>query len=372
MTHEKNNDLEQVTPFKFFLEKLESQSFFLSGIFFILLFHVLYSARDIIIPFVFALIFNFLLTPAVKLLKRLYIPVQVGAALVILLLFGLLSYASYSLTQPATTWLKKGPIVVASMHDRLSILADFISKPSQMLTSINNEISTFTERANLKTVKPVAVRTQNNQWVGAVFTVTERFVFLLGLTILLLYFLLISENFLLFKLMKVFSRFAPKKEIDAVTRQIQLLISKYLFAKTLINIGLGIVVSLTLYLFGMPDAILWGVMIAILEFIPYIGAMIGIIVIFFVSLMTFHSIGYDLLVTLVFFIIVSIEANIITPIVIGKTILLNPLVVFLSLIFWGWLWGIAGAFIAVPLTVIIQLIFQTLYEESVVGELLSE
>lgn len=356
---------------KFIQLKLSSLVFFLAGLFIFILFYTLYFTHEIIIPLVIAILFDFLLTPAVMFLRKIHIPATIGAALVISLMLLILGYGFYSLAEPATTWINKGPQTINTVDQKLTKLTSLLDAPLQAINKINNEISVITQKTDINKQNIVNIK-ESYFMMGTVFNTTGQFLAELGVTIVLLYFLLINEDFFLRKLVQWLSSIEQKKEAVTITRKVQYQVWKYLFARTIINMGLGLVVSILMYFLGMPDPILWGVMAGILEFIPYFGALISIIVIALVALFSFTSLAYAVLVSFLFFLTVFIEGNIISPIVIGRVVTLNPLIVFMGLIFWGWLWGIAGAFIAIPLMVTIKIIFETLYEVSFMGELLSD
>lgn len=307
------------------------------------------------------------MAPTIIFLQKIYIPAKLGAALVIFLITLIMGYGFYSLAQPATTWINKGPQTINVVDQKLTKLAIYFDAPLKAMAKINDEVSTLTHAHNQRTVN-----IKESYFMGTVFNTSWQLLSGLGVTIFLLYFLLINEDFFLRKLVNWVSSIQHKKEVVTITRKVQNQVWSYLFARTIINIGLGFTVSILMYILGMPDPILWGVMTGALEFIPYFGALVSLIVIALVALFSFTSVGYAFLVTSLFSLIVFIEGNIISPIVIGRFVTLNPFIIFISLIFWGWIWGIAGAFIAIPLMVTIKVIFETLYEVSFMGELLSD
>ena len=335
-----------------------------------LLFYTFYFTHEIIIPFVIALLFYFLLLPAVIFLQKMYIPANLGAALVIFLIISIIGYGFYSLAQPATAWINKGPQTIDVVDQKLKKLTIFFDVPLKVIAKINDEVTTLTQSTHASNQKTIHIK--ESYFMGTVFNTSWQFLSGLGVTIFLLYFLLINEDFFLRRLVQWVSSMKHKKEAVTIAREVQNQVWSYLFARTLINAGLGFTVSILMYVLGMPDPILWGVMTGALEFIPYFGALVSLIVIALVALFSFASLGYALFVTSLFSLNVFIEGNIISPIVISRYVTLNPFIIFISLIFWGWIWGIAGAFIAIPLMVTIKVIFDTLYEVSFMGELLSD
>jgi predicted PurR-regulated permease PerM len=120
----------------------------------------------------------------------------------------------------------------------------------------------------------------------------------------------------------------------------------------------------------MPNPALWGAMCCVLNFIPYVGAMAGTMVVFLVAVLTFDSLGYACLVPAVYFAITAVEGNLITPALLGRSMSLNPVMVFLFLVFWGWIWGIGGALLAVPLLAMLKIGFDQFERTRPVGTLL--
>ena len=311
------------------------------------------------------------MAPAISFLQKIYIPAKIGAALVIFIITLIMGYGFYSLAQPAITWINKGPQTINVVDQKLEKLTILFAEPLKAMTQINDKISILSQNTPVNNQRTLNIK-KDYLFMGTVFNTSWQFLSGLGVTILLLYFLLINEDFFLRKLVNWVSSIKHKKEAVVIARKVQNQVWSYLFARTIINIGLGFIVSILMYILGMPDPILWGVMTGTLEFIPYFGAFISLIVIALVALFSFASLGYAFLVTSLFFLIVFVESNIIAPIVIRRYVTLNPFIIFISLIFWSWIWGIAGAFIAIPLMVTIKVISETLYEVSFWGELLSD
>jgi predicted PurR-regulated permease PerM len=189
-------------------------------------------------------------------------------------------------------------------------------------------------------------------------------------TLVLLYFLLASGDMFLLKLVKILPTLDNKKLAVEIYRQIETDVSTYLSVVTLINIGFGCVIGFSMYLLGMPNPLLWGVMAAVLAYIPYLGALVGIITVTIVAILTFDDIYRIIMVPIVYFILDNIQGNLIMPMVLGRRLALNPVVIFIWLIFCGWIWGITGALLAVPLLAIIKIISDQIEQLASIGEFL--
>jgi predicted PurR-regulated permease PerM len=337
--------------------KTESpEFFFLAGIFIIILIFALYFAREIAVPFVIALIFKFFLTPSVKFLQRFHIPPQVSSFFIILFLVVIIAACFYGLFQPASTWLSKGPVAISNANQKLpALIRPFTTPVFKDISKIGEEISS----SQNPEVNTQNVTSDKEALVIGTVAVTWRLFIGFSVTVILLYFLLGYDNYFVRKIVHWSTSFERKREVVVIAHEIQTQIFKFLFARTAINIGLAIAVSLLMWILRMPNPILWGAMTGLLEYIPYLGALISFIIIGIVALFSF-GVGYAFLVVFLFFVLVSIEANLVSPIVIGRALTLNPIVIFLSLMLFTWMWGIAGTFVAVPIMVTIKIIAETL------------
>jgi predicted PurR-regulated permease PerM len=177
-----------------------------------------------------------------------------------------------------------------------------------------------------------------------------------GIIVFLSFFLLASGDSVLRKLARCGRSWSERRRIVSIARRAQSDMSRYLTTVTLINVGLGVAVTLTMHLFNVPNPLLWGAMAAVLNFAPYIGALVTAIILTLVALMTVPTLAEALMVPGAFLILTVLEGQVITPAVLGRRMALSPAVVFVSVIVWGWIWGIAGALMAVPLTTALKVV----------------
>jgi predicted PurR-regulated permease PerM len=164
---------------------------------------------------------------------------------------------------------------------------------------------------------------------------------------------------------------SDKKRAVEISHEIQQNISNYLFSVCLINMGLGLIVSIGLYFMGVPNAVIWGILAAVLNFIPYFGPVAGVTLLAAVGLLTFDTAWKGLLPPAWYLLLHLLESNLITPVLLGRRFTLNPVVIFVSLIFWTWLWGVPGALLSVPILVSVKVICDRVPAMSSVSELLS-
>jgi predicted PurR-regulated permease PerM len=164
---------------------------------------------------------------------------------------------------------------------------------------------------------------------------------------------------------------SEKQEAVAIVRDVQQNISRFLFTVTLINTAMGLLVALAMLLLGMPNPILWGVVAGVLNFVPYFGPFTVSVVLVLAGLLSFEPAGRALLPAMVYLAIHATESNLVTPAILGRRLTLSPLVIFVSLMFWTWVWGIAGALLAVPLLMALKIISDHVKPLGPIGELIS-
>jgi len=190
--------------------------------------------------------------------------------------------------------------------------------------------------------------------------------------LILLYFLLAAGDLFLQKLIRVLPLLKDKKRAVSIARETEASISRYLFTVALVNIGLGIGVTLVMLLIELPNALLWGALAALAEFIPYVGATVMLGLLAMAGLVTFPSIGQALLVPGAYLTVNLIQANFVTPAVLGRRLTLNPVAILIGIVFWWWIWGVGGAFIAVPLLATLKIFCDHIESLAPIGEFLGE
>jgi predicted PurR-regulated permease PerM len=185
------------------------------------------------------------------------------------------------------------------------------------------------------------------------------------------YLFLTSGDLFLQKLVHVMPPLSDKRRAIEISREIQQNISNYLFSVSLINVALGVIVSAGLYFLDVPNAAMWGMLVAVLNYVPYFGPVVGVTLLAVVGLLTFDTLGQGLLPPLWYLLLHLLEANFVTPVLLGRRFTLNPVVIFVSLIFWTWLWGVPGALLSVPIPVSVKVVCDRVPTLSSVGELLA-
>jgi predicted PurR-regulated permease PerM len=262
---------------------------------------------------------------------------------------GVLGLGVYELANPAYEWVEQAPRSLRKIERKLR---EF-KKPVQTVSKATEQVEKMTKVAGGREPAQVAVRTQTlgqRVFSRATSLVTNGVVMFI-----LLYFLLASGDMFLRKLIRVMPSLADKQRAVDIARQIETEISAYLATITLINLVLGLAVWGIMTLIGLPNALLWGALAAVTNYIPYLGAIFMMAVLAMVGLLTFPDLGQALLPAAAFIGLNLLESYLLTPLILGRRLTLNPVVIFLGLTFWGWLWGITGALLAVPIMVVIKI-----------------
>jgi len=322
----------------------------LNGLFVLAIFYTLKLASSFFVPLVLAILLKFLFASVIRGMERFHIPAPVGAALVILGLLSTLGFGVYQLAGPTREWMAKLPQTARQIEGKLQDLKRSVREVSKA----GEEVDRLTNLGGKEQIQRVEVRKPS---LGeTLLGPTQDFLVSAGVLVILLFFLLASGDLFLRKLVAVLPRLEEKKLAVEITRRIELDVSAYLLAITLINALFGTTVAIAMFFLGLPNPVLWGVMAGLLHFIPFLGAVVGISIVTLVALVTLDSTATILLVPTIYFALNLLEEYVVLPVVIGRRLMLNAVVVLLWLFFWAWLWGVPGALMAVPLLAIVKIV----------------
>lgn len=345
------------------------------------LLYTLYFAKSLLMPFVVALMFALLLSPLVSLLKRLYIPRTMSAVLILCLIGGPFAVVVTQLTEPAQRWAKAIPELSDKLTKQVSSLTDNLS-PGEITVpqpppqaepeprrfrlfgwfrgdddQAQSEQSQPAPRVEPRSDNAISDRIKQGGMEAMVSALGAAPFMLAQLTtaIILILFLLIFGPRLFAAFVNIFPQVQDKRRSILLVRTIQVELSRYILTVSIINTCLGLTTAGALWLLGVEDALLWGVLVGMLNFAPYVGPLIGTIILCLAGLVQYGAVAFALVPALVYFSINMLEAQFVTPLVLGRHMRLNPLVIMVWLIIWGWLWGVVGVLLAVPLLVCLKL-----------------
>ncbi len=319
-----------------------SPSFLLAGIFTLLLFCALYFTSELVVPVIFAFVLQLLLHPAMRALTKLHIPKSISALLMILLLFGALAALGSTLSGPAAGWLAKAPETLPLLEKRLSVFREPIDKVQKATKQVEKITADPAPEVREVVVKGPGLS-------SLLLRGTRSFLAGLVTTIVLLFFLLMSGDLFLRRLVEILPTLSDKKQAVEIAHEIQRNISGYLVTISLMNAAVGVATGIATYFCGLSDPILWGTLAFVLNYVLIIGPLTGVGILFLVGLLTFDTIWQALLPAGIYLVIHVLEGESITPLLLARRFTLNPVLVVLALIFWYWMWGVAGALLAVPM-----------------------
>jgi predicted PurR-regulated permease PerM len=323
---------------------------FLGGLFFLALLATAYVAGEIVLPLAFAIALKLLLQPILRILERLHLPRMLAALLVILGLFATVVGLGTAISGPAGTWAAKLPEGIPRLQERLSFLRAPINTLQQFMQQVENIGSTGARQT------AAATSAGGSTLLAALFASTRSFASGLFTTVLFLYFLLVSGDIFLRRLVEILPRFSSKRQAVDISQQIESDISAYLVTITIMNAVVGIATAIVMWLTGVGDPILWGTIAFLLNYAPILGPTLGVVIFLLAGLLTIDALWQALLPAGLYLGIHLVEGETVTPMLLARRFTINPVLVILSLVFWFWMWGIPGAILSVPMLAIIKII----------------
>lgn len=306
-------------------------------------------AKPFLLPVVLAVLLAIVLSGPVRALHRAGLSEPVGALIVVCAVLLGVSAVIAALAEPASEWMERAPANVAQLMQSLERLREAVpllhaATGGSAAPAADGDATALGE--TLKTEGMNLTRLVLGQATGFAVAAVS--------TVILLYFLLASENWLVIRLMqRVRSRHARLHGL-CMGRSAQRDIAHFLLTMLMINVLLGIATGLALWAIGLPNPLLWGTVTAVLNFVPYVGPLVLMAMLLMAGVLTYDSFGMMVAPPLLFLLLNALETYLLSPLIVGKRLDLNPVFVFLSVMFWGWAWGVAGTLVAVPLLLAIR------------------
>jgi predicted PurR-regulated permease PerM len=313
-----------------------------TGILVLLSVYTFYVSLPVLIPLTLAVLITMLLAPVMSLFDRLKIPRPLSATLAMAIVVGILGGGAYGLSGPAQEWLQKLP----QSGGKIDKMLRSIKRPFAQIRQATEQLSSATD--GQKTGAPQRVQMATPSLTERLVGGTAQIAAAISVVFVLVFFLLSSGDTFLRKLVSVIPTLKDKKRTVEIIRSIEIDISFYLVMMLLINAGLGLGVAIITAVMGIPDPLLWGTLTIILSFAPYVGEMAITVMLLIVSMVTFDTLGKAFVAPAGYLVLMS-AVHLMVPVIVRRRLLLNPVAVFIAIIFLGWIWGIAGALLAVPL-----------------------
>lgn len=335
-----------------------SDSWAVQGLFWIALIALLKAAKAVMAPVLVAVVLTFILAPWVRRLRRLGIPEMAGAGILVAgLLAGTVLLGS-ALAAPAAQWMERAPQLINDVMTRIDRWRESVplwGRPAA--PAVSGVDRSGPPGTTAPTAPPASdtiretIASESVALTGAFLGGTLSFVVSAAASILLLYFLLASEHWLVLRTVEALPGRRSRALLLAGARSAQRDISRFVGALAMLNLGVGVLATLAYAAIGLPNPLLWGTLSGVLNFIPYVGPVVIVGLLLLVGVASFDPVWLMLAPTVAFLVIHAIEANLVAPILVGHRVSLSPVSVFLSVMLTGWMWGITGALLAVPLLV---------------------
>ena len=320
------------------------------GTFVILLLGALYYARSFVLPLVLAVLLTLTLSPLIRYLRKFRIPSTVSSILLVLFLGLGVGATSIFLSEPVAKMTAEMPRVIEQVRARFT----FLKQPISAVNDAGKAVESMLDGSDGKAPAPKVVVAGSGGTVSWMLGTLADLGTTLAATLLLAPFLLASVDSFRLKLVHVLPRLSGKKRSLRVLHAIENEVSRYLITVTAINAGLGILVGASMALLGLGSPVFWGVTAALLNFVPYAGPTVGIVLVGATSLATHADLATAAGPPLVYLALQILEGGFVTPTILGRRLELSPIAILVMLSLTTWMWGIVGTIIGVPLLVVIK------------------
>lgn len=325
------------------------------------------SGAEFFLPVTIALVIAVAMVPLLEWLERRGLPSPLAALLCVILFLGLANAAIASVIVPATEWFARLPSRIQLIRRNLSPLIDIYSSFERFVDETMGALL----RNSAARGRTVTVQEPNSLFDYVATSAPHALVQLVFAT-LVVYFFLSSWTRMRRRTITSRGSFSSAMTTARVIQEMVDRTSAYLATITAVNIGMGVLVSAMLWFAEMPSPVMWGGLVAILNYIPYFGPIVAAGLLAVGGLMTFGDLGYALVPASLFVAVHLVEANVLTPMLVGRRLTINPLLILVALSFWSWVWGTAGALLAVPLLIILKTVLDAAGWPDIAGFLFAE
>ncbi len=309
----------------------------------------LQAGAEFFLPLTAAIVIAIALVPLLEWLERRGVPSALASFFALATFLAIVNAALAIIVVPATGWFARIPESIPRIQSNLAPLIDFYSTLQRFVDRTLMSVASGTE-ATAQAVAATAPTSVVDYFISSAPSAAIQLFF----AVLVIFFFLAGWTRLRKGTIRRRGSFDGAMQTARVIQNVVDATADYLATITMINAILGLSVALLLWALGMPSPFMWGGIVSICNFVPYLGPIVAAVLLGLGGLMTFDAVGLALLPALIFIGVHLVEANLITPLVLGKRLTINPLLILVSLSFWGWVWGTPGALLAVPLLLILQ------------------
>ena len=325
------------------------------------------AGAEFFLPVTAALVIAIALVPLLEWFERRRVPSGLAALICVLLFIAIANIAVASIVLPATEWVRLLPERIPRIRETLAPLLDVYASLERFIDDIIGEFG-GNDGSRTRTVTVEAP----NSMLDLIATSAPHAMVQLFFAILVIFFFLAGWTRMRKQTITTRTSFDGALTTARVIQQVVDATSTYLGTITLVNVSMGALVALFLWMLGMPTPLMWGGIVAVLNYIPYLGPIASVLLLALGGLMAFADPWYALLPAVAFAVIHVVEANVITPSLVGRRLTINPLLILVALSFWAWVWGTTGALLAVPLLIISKTVLDAAGKPDIAGFLFEE
>ena len=319
------------------------------------------GGAEFFMPVTAALVIAIALVPLLEWFERRGVPSRLAAALCLIIFAAIALFAIGSIVIPATDWVAQVPGKIPKVRAALEPVFDLYKNLDRFIDRTVSQIAVTQERT-----RAVRIETPNSM-LGLLTSSAPHLLIQLFFSLLVIFFFLAGWTAMRKKTIVSRGSFEGALTTARVIQQVVDATSTYLGTITLINVGLGALTALILWWLGMPSPVMWGGIVAVLNYIPYLGPIASALALFLGGLMTYPDVWGAMLPPAAFISLHLVEANFFTPMVVGRRLTISPLAILVSLSFWSWVWGTTGALLAVPLLIILKTVFSAAGTPDIAG-----
>jgi predicted PurR-regulated permease PerM len=330
----------------------------------------LYVGRQFFAPVVLALLVAALLRPLVKIAARIGVPAPASATIIVLAVLALIGAGIFLLAQPVQAWVSNAPETFAAARTKLDRLRRPVQKVTQAVEKVQEEV-TGKEKPARSEAAAASPPSQAPAFLARAFGTTTA-ILSGALQVLVIVFLLLATGDLFHRKLSAVMASPARGSREGTLQDAESVVRHYLVVTALINAGQGVAVGLVMHLIGLPNPVLWGLLTFAFEFLPYLGGVFMMVLLAISAIATFDSIGRVLLAPGAYLAISTIQNNAVSPFAYGNRLKLNPVVVLLSTLVGWFLWGVTGAFVAIPVLAATKVVADHTSPGSRLAEILGE